>query len=242
MFKESKIRSIVKTVSWRILATVTTFLLVYIFTGNFNAALTIGVIEVFLKMLIYFFHERVWDKVKFGKKEIEPFVIWLTGLTSSGKNELAIEVVKQIKDMGLKVDLLDGHSVRKFFPEAGFSKDEVNYHIKRVGYLAHTLEKNGVIVVASFLSPYLESRQKVRGLCNNFNEIFVDASLEYCRKRDKDGVYALYELGKITNLPGMDASYERPDTPELTLLPDKEKKKEMVKKVMSLVEKYIDGK
>lgn len=241
MFKESKSRSIVKTISWRILATITTFILVYIFTGNFNIAFTVGFLEVFLKMLIYFFHERAWDKIKFGRKEIKPLVIWLTGLTSSGKNELAVEIVARLKKMGLKVDLLDGHSVRKFFPETGFSRDEVNSHIKRVGYLAKTLEKNGVIVVASFLSPYAQSRKQVRELCDNFNEIFVDATLDYCKNRDKDGVYSLFEQGKIKNLPGLDVSYEKPENPELILSPDVESKNVMIKKIMNLVDNYVQN-
>ena len=83
---ETKLRSIVKSLSWRILATLTTVLLVYIFIGDHKIAFSIGGIEVFLKMLIYFFHERAWNNVKFGRREIKPLVVWITGLSCSGKN------------------------------------------------------------------------------------------------------------------------------------------------------------
>ena len=91
MYKESHIRSIIKAVTWRALATMTTMSLVYIFIGDVTIALSVGGIEVFLKMLIYFGHERVWDKIRWGKKEIVPAVIWLTGLVRSGKSEIAQE-------------------------------------------------------------------------------------------------------------------------------------------------------
>ena len=78
MFKETKSRSIIKTISWRVLATLTTIVLVYIFIGDTTIALSVGGIEVILKMLIYFFHERAWDKIKFGRKEVKPAVIWFT--------------------------------------------------------------------------------------------------------------------------------------------------------------------
>ncbi len=139
MYKETKIRSIVKTISWRILATLTTVTLVYIFIGDTTIAFTVGGIEVFLKMFIYFVHERVWDKLRFGRHEIQPFVVWLTGFARSGKSEIGKELKTLIKEKGLKVEHLDGHSVRDLFPQTGYSRNEVNQHIERVGYLAGKL-------------------------------------------------------------------------------------------------------
>jgi adenylylsulfate kinase len=162
LFRETKLRTIIKTISWRFWATVTTTALVFLFIGEPEVALSIGAIEVFLKLLIYFFHERAWAKIKFGKSEIEPFVVWLTGLSRSGKTEIGEKLSEKMKKFGLKVQHLDGHKVRTIFTETGFSKKEVNEHIKRVGYLASILENQGIFVIASFLSPYAETRKLVR--------------------------------------------------------------------------------
>ena len=96
MIKETKARSVLKSVTWRICATLTTFTLVWIFTGKLDTAIMVGGLEAFIKMAIYFFHERLWIKIKFGKKEIEPFVLWFTGLSGSGKTRLAEEVAQRL--------------------------------------------------------------------------------------------------------------------------------------------------
>jgi adenylylsulfate kinase len=104
MYKETNTRSIVKTISWRILATITTVSLVYIFIGDVSVALSVGGIEVFLKMFIYFLHERGWDKIKFGRKEIKPIVVWITGLSRSGKSEIGKNLTNLLKEKGHKVE------------------------------------------------------------------------------------------------------------------------------------------
>lgn len=217
MFKESKFRSVIKSVSWRFCATLTTVTLVLIFTGEADIAFTVGGLEIILKMLIYFFHERGWDKIKWGKQEIQPCVVWITGLSGSGKTTIAREVVEKLREKGLKVDHLDGETVRNIFPETGFTRSEVNEHIKRVGYLASRLENNGIFVVASFLSPFKESREFVRGLCNNFVEIHLSTPIEICEKRDTKNLYSMARKGIIKNLPGIDVNYEESENTELLI-------------------------
>ncbi len=217
MYTEKKSRSILKTVSWRFWATLTTVALVFLFVGEPEIAISIGVIEVFLKMLFYFLHERAWDKIKFGKSEIEPFVVWLTGLSRSGKTEIAEILFLKLKQKGLKVQHLDGHNVRAIFKETGFTRDEVNEHIKRAGYLSSILENQGIFVIASFLSPYEESRNFVRDLSKNFVEVFVSTPLEVCKERDNRSLYEKAVKGEIKNLPGVNALYEKPKNPELTV-------------------------
>ena len=217
MFKESKFRSVIKSVSWRFCATLTTVTLVLIFTGEADIAFTVGGLEIILKMLIYFFHERGWDKIKWGKQEIQPCVVWITGLSGSGKTTIAREVVEKLREKGLKVDHLDGETVRNIFPETGFTRSEVNEHIKRVGYLASRLENNGIFVVASFLSPFKESREFVRGLCNNFVEIHLSTPIEICEKRDTKNLYSMARKGIIKNLPGIDVDYEESENTELLI-------------------------
>src|SRR5210317_2249423 len=101
---ETKKRSILKAISWRTWATVTTAVLVFIFTGKFALAITVGLLEVFAKMALYFFHERMWHKIRYGKKEVPAFVLWFTGLPASGKKELANRIYQQLKSEDLKVE------------------------------------------------------------------------------------------------------------------------------------------
>lgn len=239
MYKETKLRSVVKTISWRFLATLTTVTLVYIFIGDTKIAFTVGGIEVFLKMLVYFIHERVWDKLKFGKHEIQPFVVWITGYARSGKSEIGKELKELLANKELKTEHLDGHSVRDLFPQTGYSRDAVNLHIERVGYLASKLEKQGVFVVATFLSPYKESRDFVKNICNNFLEIHVSTPLDYCEENDDKGVYKKARAGEIRNMPGIDVEYEKPENPALTIDTSKISNKEAAKQIFNHLKKYI---
>ena len=210
MYKETHLRSVIKTITWRVLATLTTMSLVYIFIGDVTIALSVGGFEVVLKLLIYFGHERAWDRIKWGKKEIKPMVIWLTGLVRSGKTEIAQALVEQLRKKGHKVEHLDGHTIRHLFPETGFTREAVNEHIKRVGYLAKKLEEQGVFVVASFVSPYRESREFVKSITENYKEVYISTPLEHCIKNDPSGLYDKAKCGEIKNLPGIDVKYEIP--------------------------------
>jgi len=214
---ETKKRSILKAISWRTWATITTAVIVFIFTGRFALAITIGLLEVFAKMALYFFHERFWQRINYGKKEIPSFVLWFTGLPASGKKELADRVYRQLQALKLKVDRIDSLDVRPLFPETGFTPEEVNRHVKRSGHLCAMLEKNGIIVVASFVSPYAKSREFVRGVTKNFVEVYMQTTVEACEQRDRKGHYAKARRGEFRDFPGIDAPYEPPESPEITI-------------------------
>jgi len=237
MFIEQKRRSILKTISWRFWATLTTVALVFFFVGEVKIALSIGGFEVVLKMILYFLHERIWNKTKFGKKEIEPAVYWFTGLSGSGKSTISENFFEALKKKGLRVEHLDGDSIRDIFPKTGFSKEERNRHIKRVGFLASKLEKNGVIVIASFISPYQETRDFVRNLCSNFVEVYVSTPIDVCEKRDVKGLYAKARKGEITQFTGIDDPYEIPKKPEINIDTTNMTIEESVKKVL----KHFNG-
>lgn len=235
MFRESNGRSLIKTISWRFWATITTALLVYIFTGKLELALAIGGIEVLLKLILYYLHERTWNKISFGRKEVQPKVIWLTGLSGSGKSTIAEELYKKLKNKEIKVEYLDGDRVRDIFPKTGFSKEERDRHIKRIGFLASMLEKNGVIVIAAFISPYEEARQFVRDMCSNFIEVHVSTPLAECKRRDMKGLYAKAEKGEIKNFTGVNDPYEEPLNPELRIDTTNISVKEAVERIIPLV-------
>ena len=237
MFKESHLRSAIKAISWRFWATLTTVVLVYVFTGTIKIALAIGGVEVVLKMVIYFVHERTWDKIRYGRKEITPFVLWYTGLPGSGKTTLANFVCEKLSKNGYRVERLDGDTVRGIFPATGFSKEERNTHIQRVGHLASILEKNGIIVIASFISPYQEARDFVRGLCRNLIEIYVATPLAECEKRDPKGLYQKARRGEISHFTGIDDPYEVPQDAELTVDASNESTEASTDRVLKYLQK-----
>lgn len=210
-----------------------------IFTGKVDLALTVGGLEIFLKMLFYFLHERLWARLHWGRHEIQPFVIWITGLSGSGKTTIAQMVVAALNRMNLKVDHLDGDTIRDLFPETGFEREQVNEHIRRVGLLASRLEKKGVFVVASFLSPYRESREFARSLCNHFTEVYLDTPVEVCETRNKSGLYEKARQGMIRNFVGVDVAYEPSADPELVIDTSTLSAEEAAGRIVDAVKKYL---
>jgi adenylylsulfate kinase len=144
-------------------------------------------------------------------------VVWLTGLSGSGKSTLADWVAGELVRRGHPVERLDGDSMRAFFPNTGFSKGERDAHVRRVGFLASRLEAHGITVIASFVSPYRESRDFVRGLCQRFIEVYVATPLAECERRDVKGLYAKARRGEIGEFTGISDPYEPPLVPDLTI-------------------------
>jgi len=144
-------------------------------------------------------------------------VLWFTGLSGSGKSTIAMRVYEELVGRGVEVEYLDGDALREVFPNTGFTRAERNEHLRRAGYMASRLAAHGVTVVASFVSPYRESRDFIRKLCRRFVEIYVATPLEECERRDVKGLYARARRGEILNFTGIDDPYEPPEHPELTL-------------------------
>lgn len=235
MYKDTKLRTAAKTISWRITATTTTVIIVYIFTGQIDTAIEVGLMEMVAKMLIFYFHERGWDKLKFGKQEIPSFVVWITGLPISGKTTLGDMIAEEMGKEKRKYERLDSHTVRALFPETGFTEKDVNRHIKRVGHLASILENNGIIAIASFVSPYRESKEFVRKMCKNFVEIHLDTTPEYAEQFDTKGFYKRARKEKWEHVPGISSEYEHSDNAELTF----DMTRTSLEKVKKEVMKYI---
>jgi adenylylsulfate kinase len=150
-------------------------------------------------------------------EQVRPVVVWFTGLSGSGKSTLARWLAGELRTAGLAVEELDGDAIRARLPAIGFSREDRDAHVKRVGALASSLEQNGVSVVASLISPYEESRQFVRGLCRNFVEVYMATPLAVCEQRDAKGLYAKARAGGIAHFTGIDDPYEPPAAPELVL-------------------------
>ncbi len=147
----------------------------------------------------------------------KPGVVWFTGLSGSGKSTIAEDVVQACAAQGIAVEYLDGDRVRAMFPTTGFTRADRDEHIRRIGFVAHLLEKHGVLVVCSFVSPYRDARDAVRAMCMRFIEVYVATPLEECERRDVKGLYARARRGEIRNFTGINDPYEPPRQPELTL-------------------------
>ena len=154
---------------------------------------------------------------------MEGFVIWFTGLPGSGKTTIARKLEKILLGRGLKVEVLDGDELRTWLsPEAGFSREGRERHLKRVTYISQLLSRNGVAVLVPVVSPYLSVRAFARSNIKNFVEVYVKCSLETCIKRDPKGFYKRAQMGQIKDMTGVQDPYEEPLNPELVLDTDQE--------------------
>lgn len=167
-------------------------------------------------------------------------VIWLTGLSGSGKTTIAKALAPKLKGLGFKTELLDGDVVRnELSPDLGFTKEDRERHARRVVYLCKLLSRNGIISIVSLISPYREFRAYARreiGVNNNFIEVYVKCSLESCIKRDPKGLYKKALAGEIKDLTGLQDPYEEPQNPELVIDTEKESLDESVNKILSSIQ------
>jgi len=162
------------------------------------------------------------------------FVVWLTGLPASGKTTIARKLEEELRKRGLKVEVLDGDEVRRWLsPEAGFSREDRERHLKRVAYVSHLLARNGVVVIASFVSPYRKTREFARQLIRDFVEVYVKCSLDTCMKRDPKGLYRKALAGEIKDMTGVQDPYEEPLNPEVVVSSENESPDECVKLIFA---------
>ena len=151
-------------------------------------------------------------------KHIEPCVIWFTGYSGAGKSSLAAGVAALLKAQGIQTSILDGDIVRTgLSQDLSYNKQDREENIRRVGHMARQLVDAQAIVLCAFISPFRESRNKVRALFSKgeFIEVFVDTSLEICEERDVKGLYKQARSGVIKNFTGIDSPYEKPLCPEV---------------------------
>jgi adenylylsulfate kinase len=161
------------------------------------------------------------------------FTAWFTGIPCSGKTTIADRVAEILREKGYKVERLDGDIVRKgLTSDLGFSKEDRDENIKRVTFVAKLLTRNGVAVLATFVSPYRERRAKTRQEIGSFVEVYTRCPVEVCMVRDVKGMYEKALAGEIKNFTGVDDPYEEPENPELILDTDKESIDECAQRVL----------
>lgn len=145
--------------------------------------------------------------------------VWLTGLPSAGKTTIARAVEKRLLDEGYPVEVLDGDVVRAHLTKGlGFSREDRDENVRRIGFVADLLSRNGVTVLCSVISPYRNVRDELRELHQGrFVEVHVSTPVEVCSERDVKGLYAKQRAGEISGLTGVDDPYEPPVAPEVTI-------------------------
>jgi len=168
--------------------------------------------------------------------------LWFTGLSGSGKSTIAVALEQALYQRGVLVYRLDGDNIRLGINKnLGFSAEDRAENIRRVGEVSKLFVDGGVIVLSSFISPYLVDRQIVRELheADNmpFIEVFVDCSLEAAEERDPKGLYKKARAGEIKNFTGIDDPYEAPEAPEVHLHTDQQSLEEEVEHLLALLEK-----
>ncbi len=240
MYRDTNRRSIVKGISWRVVATTTTIIIVYVFFGRLDLAIAAGLLETVLKVALYWAHERAWFKIKWGRKKIEPFNVWFTGLPMSGKSTIADGVYKELQKLDIPLEHLDSRDIRSLIPNVGFDRLDRNRHMHRVGHLIKTLQNNSISTISSFISPYSESRKAIRKMVKNNIVVYVKADIESCKARDYKGVYEKALSGEIKNFTGISDVYEEPQHAEIVLDTDKLSVEESIEIVIKYIKKnYI---
>ncbi|MBD2039205.1 adenylyl-sulfate kinase [Microcoleus sp. FACHB-672] len=163
--------------------------------------------------------------------------VWFTGLSGAGKTTISRAVEKKLRERGYLVEVLDGDIVRENLTKGlGFSKEDRDENIRRIGFVAHLLTRNGVIVLVSAISPYREIRDEVRGRIGDFVQVYVNAPLQVCEDRDVKGLYKKARAGQIKNFTGIDDPYESPTDPDVECHTDQESEEESAMKVLQKLE------
>ncbi len=156
------------------------------------------------------------DLSKKSAQLLKGVTIWFTGLSGSGKSTIATALVERLKAWNLKTELLDGDEVRTHLSkDLGFSRQDRDTNIKRIGFVCHLLTRNGVIAVASAISPYRVTREYNRKMIGQFVEVYVNTPFSECEKRDVKGLYKKARAGEIKEFTGLDDPYEAPESPEV---------------------------
>jgi adenylyl-sulfate kinase len=165
------------------------------------------------------------------------FTLWFTGLSGSGKSTLAHAVADELLERGMKVEILDGDVVRTNLSKGlGFSKEDRDINIRRIGFVCHLLTRNDAVAIGAAISPYREIRDENRKLIGRFVEVYCKCPLEALAERDVKGLYKKAMAGEIKNFTGVDDPYEEPLNPEVVVETDRETVEESVAKIVRTLE------
>jgi adenylylsulfate kinase len=173
-----------------------------------------------------------------GKKD--GLTVWFTGLSGAGKTTICNAVHSALIERGYRAEILDGDLIRKHLSrDLGFSKEDRDENIRRIGFIADLLTRNGIIVLVAVISPYRAVRDEVHKRIGRFLEVFVDAPLAVCEERDPKGLYRKARRGELRGFTGIDDPYEVPLAPDVRCQTDQENPMDSSQKVISAIAEFL---
>ncbi|MED1015033.1 adenylyl-sulfate kinase [Bacillus atrophaeus] len=191
----------------------------------------------------------VWHEASITKEEYQQknkhqsSILWLTGLSGSGKSTIANVAARELFEQGYQVVVLDGDNIRHGLNnDLGFSDEDRKENIRRIGEVAKLFVQQGTIVITAFISPFREDREQVRQLVDEgeFHEIYIKCDLDICEQRDPKGLYKKARNGEIPFFTGIDSPYEEPKAPELVLDSGQNEREECKNQLIEFVKKNLN--
>ena len=218
---DSKKRSVCKALTWRLFAIVLLGIVSFISTGDIKSASMITFLYHGIQFCMFFLHERIWNNISWGKTK--GLSIQMTGMSGAGKSTLSNLVAERLKKKGLLVEIIDGDEYRNnLCNDLGFSKEDRNTNIRRLGFVSKVLSRNNVITIIAAINPYDKVRKELVTKDKNLKTVYVKCKMATLLDRDTKGLYkrALLPDGhddKVYNFTGISDPFEEPKNPDLVI-------------------------
>ena len=235
----TKKRNIAKATSWKVMGFITLSVLTFLITDSLKQMTYIAIFYHLLMLTAFMFHERIWDKIRWGKTK--GLAIQMTGMSGAGKSTLTKLVSRHLKKKGLLVEIIDGDEYRaNLCSDLGFSKEDRNTNIRRLGFVSKVLSRNNVITIIAAINPYDVVREELTKKDKNLKTAYIKCKLETLIERDVKGLYkrALLPDGhpnKVYNFTGISDPFEEPSNPDLII----NTSEQSIDKSVKILEQFI---
>ena len=242
---DSRKRSTIKSVSWRVFAIFLLSFIAYFVTDSFYQMTAVALLYNLVQLCVFWLHERLWNSITWGKTR--GVFVQMTGMSGAGKTTIAKRAAEQLRKRGYKVEVIDGDEYREnLSKDLGFSKEDRNTNIQRLGFVGKVLARNNVISIMSAINPYAEVRNKLKKESDNVKIVYIKCDLENLKQRDPKGLYRRAYLEddhpeKIHNFTGVSDPYESPENPDLTIDTNQDSVTKSANEFIKFVLKEIGG-